>query len=85
MAVREVRGAGTELDGFRLAEDGGEEDEAVGDVLFRIGKVLADEGVVVAQPIGEDHRLAILLQRDHGLARTRVQRHGEEAKAHKWA
>src|SRR3954462_11968442 len=84
MRGRKVRGAGAELDGLRLAEHRGEENEAVGDVLLGIGEMLANKGVVETQAIGEDDRLAILLQRDRRIARSRMQRHGEEAKSHKW-
>ena len=40
-----------------------EEDQAVGDVLGLVGEVLADEGVVEAELVGEDDRLAVFLQR----------------------
>ena len=84
MALRQVGGAGAELDGLRFRQNGSEEDEAVGDVLFRIGEVLADERVVKPEPVGEDQRFAVLLQRDRRVARARVERHREEAKTHKW-
>jgi len=71
MRVRQVRRAGAELDRLRLAEQCGEEDETVGDVLLGIGEVLADEGVVEPQAIRQDDRLAILLQRLRGIAMPR--------------
>jgi len=39
--------------------------------------VLADEGVVIAEFIGEDDHLAVLAQRIGGIAGGRMYRHGE--------
>ena len=75
--VRKIGGAGGELDRFGVADQRGEEDEAVGDVLGFFGQVLADERVVETQPVGEDDRLAVFLQRLRRRAVRRVQRHGE--------
>src|ERR1700694_4003346 len=82
MDLRQVRGAGGEPDALRLADQRGEEDEAVGDVLAAVGEVLADEGVVEAEAVGEDDRFAVFLQRDRGLAFRGMHGHGEEAEAH---
>jgi len=80
--VRKVRGAGRELDALGRVHQGGEEDEAVGDVLGLLGEVLADERVVEPELVGEDHRLAVLLERLRRRPVRRVQRHGEVAKSH---
>ena len=82
MAVREVRCPGAELDGLGVADQGGEEDEAVGHVLAAVGEVLADEGVVKAEPVREDDCLAVFLQGVHWIALRRVHRHHEKAQPH---
>src|SRR5437016_5886773 len=82
MAVREVRRPGAELDGLRVADQRGEEDKAVGHVLAAVGEVLADEGVVKAEPVREDNCLAVFLQGVHRIALRRVHRHHEKAQPH---
>src|SRR5438045_914832 len=82
VTMGEVAGAGAELDRRRLGDQRGEEDEAAGDVLASVGQVLADEGVVEAEPVSEDYCCAILLQRLRRIALRRVQRHGEVAELH---
>jgi len=59
-----------------------EENEAVGDVLAAIGEVLTDEGVVKSEPVRENDRLAVLLQRLRRIAVRRMQRHREVAQSH---
>ena len=56
--------------------------QPVGDVLGLVGEVLADEDVVEAELVGEDHRLAVFLQRLRRRALRRMHRHREEAKSH---
>jgi hypothetical protein len=46
--------------------------------------VLADERVVEAELVGEDDRLAVLPQRDRGIAMRGMQRHHENAESHEW-
>ena len=52
-----------ELDVLGLGDQRRQEHHAVGDVLGLVGQVLADEGVVEAELVGEDDGLAVLLQR----------------------
>ena len=78
MRMRQIRGSGGELDRLRLADQRGEKDEAVGDVLAAVGEVLADERVVEAEPVGEDHRLAVFLQRLQRMPMRRMHRHHEQ-------
>ena len=52
-----------ELDVLRVRDQRRQEEQAVGDVLALVGQVLADEGVVEAELVGEDDRLAVFLQR----------------------
>src|SRR5262249_35050633 len=60
MHLREVGGSSGELDGLGVVNERRLEHHAVGDVLARIGQMLADEGVVEAQLVREDDRLTIL-------------------------
>ena len=82
MRLRQVRGAGAELDGFRLGDQRRQENETVGDVLGLVGEVLADEGVVEAELVGEDDGFAVLLQCFERIALDRVQGHGEVTETH---
>jgi hypothetical protein len=80
--VGEVRGAGRELDPLRLRDQRGMEHHAVGDVLAGIGEMLAHEGVVESELVGEDDGLAILLQRLGPFPVHGMNRHGEVAQSH---
>src|SRR5207244_11538804 len=80
--LREVGGPGRELDRLGLADQRREENEAVGDVLAAVGEVLADEGVVESEPVREDDRLAVLLQRLRRIAVRPMQRHRKVAQTH---
>ena len=53
-------------------------------VMFsqRIGQMLADEGVIEAELVGEDDGLAILLQRLRPAPVHRMHRHREVAQSH---
>jgi hypothetical protein len=82
MAVGEVDRAAAELDAARVARERGDEDQARGDGLGEVGEVLADERFLEAEPLGEQHRLAVLFQRLAPVASDRVQRHGEVAELH---
>ncbi len=82
MAVRQVDHRGAELDLLGDAEQRRDEHHAVGDVLDFVGEVLAAIALGVAEPIGEDERLAVLLQRLGIVPALRVDRHGEKAKVH---
>ena len=80
--LREVRGAGAELDLLGLGDQRGQEHQAVGDVLVAVGEVLADERVVEPEPVGEQHRLPVLAQRLRPVPAGGVQGHGEVAESH---
>ena len=82
MHLRQVGRAGRELDRLRVADERREEQHAARDVLGLLGQVLADERVVKAEPVREDDRLAVLLQRLGGAALHGMERHGEVAEAH---
>ena len=58
------------------------EHHAVRDGLAGVGQVLAHEGVVEAELVGEDDGRAILLQRLGPVPVHRVNRHGEVAQSH---
>ena len=78
----EVHGAAAQLDLARIARQRRDEDQARGDGFGEVGDVLADEGFLEAELLGEQHRLAVLFQRLAPVAADRVQRHGEVAKLH---
>ncbi len=78
----EIGGAGRELDGLGVVDQRREEHHAVGDVLAGVGQMLADEGVVEAELVGEDDGLAVLAQRLRPVPVHRVHRHGEVAQPH---
>ena len=82
MHVREIAGAGGELDGLGVGDQRGVEDHAVGDVLGLVGEMLAHEGVIEAEPVGQDDGLAVLLQRLRPVPVNRVHRHREVAQSH---
>ena len=63
MHVRKVRRAGRELDLLCFGDERGLEHHAVGDVLARVGEMLAHEGVMETEPVGKNDGLAILFQR----------------------
>jgi hypothetical protein len=74
--------AGGELDAPGLGDQGRQEQHAVGDVLALVGQVLAHEGVVEAQAVGEDDGLAILAQGLAPVAVHGMHRHREVAQPH---
>src|SRR4051794_24684037 len=82
MAVGEIDRAAAELDALRVARERGDEDQARRDRLGEIGDVLADERLLEAQALRQQHRLAILGQRLAPVAPDRMQRHGEVAQLH---
>ena len=81
--VRHVERAGAERDLRRGVRDAREEHHRGGDVLGEVGDVLADEGLLEAEAIGQQDRLAVLGQRLPGVATRRVQRHHEHAQLHR--
>src|SRR4051794_14860956 len=82
MHMRQIGGAGRELDLPRFRYQRGQKDHAVGDVLAGIGEMLAHERVVKPEAVGEDDSLAVLLERLAPLPVHRVNRHGEIAQTH---
>jgi hypothetical protein len=62
--------------------DAGDESEARRDRLAHVGHVLADERLAIAQPVRQQHRLAVLLQRLRVVAPGRMHGHREETKLH---
>src|SRR5262249_58147780 len=59
-----------------------EKQHAAHDVLGLFREVLAHERIVEAEPVGEDDRLTVFLERFGGIALLRVDRHREVAEAH---
>ena len=82
MPLRQIAGAGCELDGFSIADEGREKEHAARDVLGALGQVLAYECVVKTEPVGEDDRVAILLQGIRRAPMLRVHRHREITQSH---
>ena len=82
MAVGQVGGPGAELDAPRFRHQAGDEDHARRDGLGGVGDVLADESLAEAEPVGQDERLAILLEGGHVVALQPMDRHGEESELH---
>ena len=82
MHLRQIGGAGRELDGLGVVNERRQEHHAVGDVLAGIGQMLAHEGVVEAELVGEDDRLTILAQRLGPVPVHRVNGHGEVTQPH---
>jgi hypothetical protein len=80
--LREICGAGRELDGFGVVNQRRQEQHAVGDIFASVGQVLAHKGVVEAELVGKDDRLTILAQRLRPVPAHRVHRHGEVAQPH---
>ena len=85
MHLREIGRAGGELDPRGVVDQRGVEQHAVGDVLAGVGQMLADEGIVEAEFVGEDDRLAVLAQRLRPVPAHRVHRHGEVAQPHSFS
>ena len=82
MHLRQIGGAGRELDLLGVVDQRRLEQHAVGDVLAGVGQVLADEGVVEAELVGEDDRLAVFAQRLRPVAAHGMHRHGEVTQPH---
>src|SRR5215467_15409760 len=82
MHLREVGGSSGELDGLGVVNESRLKQHAVGDVLARIGQVLADEGVMEAQLVREDDCLTVLTQRLGPVPVHRVNGHGEVTQPH---
>ena len=69
MAVRQIDHRGPDFHLRGHAEQRGDEHHAVGNVLGRVGEVLAAIAFAVSEPVGENEGFAILLERlDIGLA-----------------
>ena len=79
MLLRQIGGAGTKLDGFGIADQRRQKQQAVGDVLRLLGQMLANECVVKTQLVGENDGLAVFLQGLGAIASQRMQGHGEIA------
>src|SRR6266511_1819396 len=82
MHLREVRGPGRELDPLGRRDQRGLKHHAVGDGLAGVGEMLAHEGVVEPELIGENDGLAVLLERLDPITVHGVHRHGEVAQSH---
>jgi hypothetical protein len=82
MVIAHGDGAAAEHDALRVVRQAREEHQARGDVLGEVGDVLADERLAVAEPVGEQDRLAILGVRLPRIPRRRVQRHHERGESH---
>ena len=82
VGVREIGRPRAELDVSGLGDEARLEEHRAGDVLGRVGQVLADVRLRIAQPVGEDDRLAVLLEGFRIVAVQPVHRHGEETELH---
>jgi hypothetical protein len=82
MHLRQVGGPGGKLDGLGVVNERRLEHHAVGDVLARIGQMLAHEGIVEAELVSEDDRLTILAQRLGPVPVHRMNGHGEVTQPH---
>jgi hypothetical protein len=82
MHLGQVRRPGRQLDAPRHGDQRRQKLHAVGDVLRLVGQVLADERVMKAELVGEDHGLAILLEGLPPVARDGMNGHGEVAQSH---
>ena len=82
VVLRQVDDAGGEGDRLRLVDQRRHELERVGDRLGRAGVVLADPGLVVAEPVREQDRLAVVPQHVAVGPPRIVQRHHEQAELH---
>ena len=80
--LRQVGGAGGELDLGGGRDQGRQERHAVGDILAAVGQVLAHEGAAEAQFVGQDDGLAVLLERLRPVPVQRMHRHGEITQSH---
>ena len=79
VAVRKVDRARAELDPLRDVGEARQEHGAVRDRLRDVRDVLADVGLREPEPVGQEDRVSVLLQRLHVVALRRVHRHGEVA------
>ncbi len=82
MPLRNVGGAGGELNVLGVANQRGQEQHAAGDVFGDFGEMLADKRVVEPQLVGENDGFAVFGQRLRAVAAHRMQRHGEIAQTH---
>jgi hypothetical protein len=82
MDLRQIGGAGRQLDGFRFVDQRRQEQHRIGDVLGAVGEMLAHEGVVKTKPVAQDERLAVLPQRFAPVPMQGVHRHGEVTEPH---
>jgi hypothetical protein len=55
---------------------------AAGDVLNKIGQMLTNKGIVIAELIGQDDDVSVLAQSFCGAARSRMHGHCEVTKTH---
>src|SRR6185436_18280832 len=82
MTERQVRNRGADLHLLGGVEQGRDEHQAVGNVLDRVGQMLAAIAFGVAKPVRQNKRLAVLLQCLNVIPARRMHRHGEEPELH---
>ena len=82
MGMGQVGGAGAELDPVGRVDQRRQEQHRAGDVLGGVGQVLADERIVIAEPVAQHDRLAILLERLGVVGVQRMHGHREIAETH---
>ena len=82
VGVRQVGRAGAELDLPRVGDQARQKQHGVRDALGRIGEVLADVGLGIAQPVGKYDGLAVFVQDLRVVPVEAVDRHGEESELH---
>ena len=81
--LRQIGGAGGELDRPCIVDKRRKKYEAVGDGFALVGQVLSDERVMEAEAIRKYDCLPVLLQRLHAIPMRRVKRHHENAQSHR--
>src|SRR5712691_5532399 len=82
MGMRQVDHRGTDLHLRGDAQQRCDEHQAVGNVLGRVGEVLAAIAFGVSEPVGENEGFAILLERLDVASCRRMDRHREIAELH---
>jgi hypothetical protein len=82
MLLRQVRGAGPELDLRGRVNQRRQERHRVGNVLAGIGEMLAHESAREAELVAEDDGFAILLERFGPVPMHRMHRHREVPQSH---
>ena len=82
VAIRQIQRAGAKRDVLGVVHQARQKHQAGRDRFGQIGGVLTDKGFGKAEPVGQQNRFAVFLQRFQIVAPGRVQGHGEVAEFH---